>query len=140
MSASFLSELNWLHILVAAIGYFALGSVWYSALFGKQWVAHQKIDMNDPEAKKGAGIIMFGSFILMFVASIGLAVLVNRMQLAGGVMSGIKLGLLTGVCFSATAISISYVYVKKPMGLHLIDGLYHIIGQIIAAIILCVWQ
>lgn len=133
------SNINWLHVLVAAIAYFALGAIWYSALFGKRWVAYQNIDVNSAEAKKGAAAIMFASFILMLVATAGLAILIEKLQLSQ-VISGVKLGLLTGVCFSAMAISISYVYVKKPVGLHIIDGLYHIIGQIIAAVILCVWR
>ena len=55
-------------------------------------------------------------------------------------MSGVKWRLLTGACFSATAISVSYLYVKKPWGLQVIDGLYQIIGQMIAAAILCSWH
>ncbi len=139
MDTSFFSELNWLHILVAAIAYFLLGAIWYSPLFGKRWIAYQKIDMNDPEAKKGAATIMFFSFIIMFLTTIGLAVLVFRLELEEA-MSGIKLGLFTGLLFSAAAISISYLYVKKPLGLHLIDGLYHVLGQVIAAVILCIWR
>lgn len=139
MDTSFFSELNWLHILVAAIAYFLLGAIWYSPLFGKRWIAYQKIDMNDPEAKKGAATIMFFSFIIMFLTTIGLAVLVYRLELEEA-MSGIKLGLFTGLLFSAAAISISYLYVKKPLGLHLIDGLYHVLGQVIAAVILCIWR
>lgn len=139
MDTSFLSDLNWLHVLVAALAYFALGAIWYSALFQKKWIAYQGINVNDPEMKKGSGMIMLMSFIWMFVATIGLAIIVNRLQLDNAV-SGIKWGLLTGVCFSAMAISVTYLYVKKPMGLHFIDGLYHVVGQVIAAVILCVWR
>ena len=139
MDTTMFSNLNWLHILVAALAYFALGSIWYSALFGKKWVSFQKIDMNDPNAKKGVAAIMFGSFVWMFITTLGLAILVYRLNLQE-VSSGIKWGLLTGICFSAAAISVSYLYVKKPAGLHLIDCLYHIVGQIIAAVILCAWQ
>jgi hypothetical protein len=138
MDTSFLSHLNWLHILVAAIAYFVLGAIWYSALFQKKWVAYHEVQMNAPDAKKGVAAIMIGSFIWMFIISFALAVLVYRLNL-NNAMSGIKLGLFTGLCFSAAAISITYLYLKKPAGLHLIDGLYHIAGQIIAAIILCVW-
>jgi hypothetical protein len=140
MSSSIFSEINWLAVLVAAIAYFALGALWYSVLFGKQWVMHQKIDMNDPEVKKGTGAIMIGSFIIMLISCIGLAVLVQRLDLIGGLMSGIKLGLVTGICFSAAAISVTYLYIKKSSTLHFIDGLYHVIGQVIAAIILCLWR
>jgi hypothetical protein len=139
MNTTIFSNLNWLHILVAAIAYFALGSIWYSALFGKKWVAYHKLDVNAPDAKKGVAAIMFGSFVWMFITSVGLAIIVNRLNLTTA-MSGVKWGLLTGICFSSAAISISYLYVKKPTGLHFIDCLYHIIGQIIAAVILSAWH
>lgn len=132
------SHVNWLHVLVATIGYFMLGAIWYSALFQKPWLRYHKIIPDEME-KKSAGAIMAFSFILFFIITLGLAVLVSALGLRGAV-PGIKLGLLTGVCFSAMALSISYLYVQKPLGLVLIDGGYHICGQIIAAIILCVWQ
>lgn len=134
-----LSNLNWLHILVATIAYFIVGAIWYSFLFQKPWIRYHGIDTSNPEAKKGAGLIMLVGFIWTFIIVTGLAILINRMALAGGVLSGIKLGLTTGVCFSALTISMTYLYLKKPAGLHLIDGLYHIVGQIVAAIILCIW-
>lgn len=140
MNTSIFSNINWLHVLVAAIAYFALGAIWYSFLFQKKWIQYQKIDMNNPDGKKGVGAIMFMSFIWMFIASLGLAILIDKLKLTGGAMSGVKLGLTTGICFSASAVSTGYLYVKKPAGLHFIDGLYHIVGQIIAAVILMVWH
>jgi hypothetical protein len=134
-----LSNIQWLHVLVAAIAYFMLGAVWYSFLFQKQWVAYHKIDMNDPDAKKGAGAIMAFSFLLFFVICICLDILVNRLGLTQ-VISGVKLGLFTGIGFSAMAISITYLYLQKHRGLHFIDGLYHTVGQVIAAVILCAWH
>jgi len=140
MNSEILSNLNWLHILVAALAYFALGAVWYSFLFQKPWIRYHNIDTSNPDARKGVGGIMFLSFILMFLVTVGLAILIYRAGIIGGAMSGVKLGLTTGVLFSATTISITYLYLKRPVGLHFIDGLYHVVGQVIAAVILCVWQ
>jgi hypothetical protein len=140
MNSEFLSNLNWLHILVATIAYFMLGAVWYSFLFQKKWIEYQGIDMSNPDAKKGAGALMALSFVGFFVVCTGLAILALKINLQNGVSSGVKLGLTTGVCFSAAAISITYLYVKKPIGLHFIDGLYHVVGQIIAAVIICAWK
>lgn len=139
MNTSFFADINWLAVIVAAIAYFGLGAIWYSFLFKKKWIEYQKIDVNDPEMKKGVAATMFTSFLLMVVATIGLAILVERLDLSLAI-SGLKLGLLTGAFFSLTAISISYLYTKKPAGLHLIDGMYHVVGQILAAIILCIWR
>src|SRR3982750_531331 len=105
MDASF-SDLNWLHIFVAALGYFVLGALWYSPLFGKKWVMYHKIDINAADAKKGMAVIMIGSFVWMFISSAALGYLVYRLGLTE-VISGLKLGLFTGICFSAAAISIN---------------------------------
>jgi hypothetical protein len=135
-----LSNLNWLHVLVAAIAYFVVGAIWYSFLFQKQWVRYHNIDMNNPEGKKGVGVIMLLAFIWTVVIVTGLAILIFKTPLLGGTRSAVKLGLTTGVCFSAMTISMTYLYLKKPAGLHLIDGLYHVVGQIVAAIILVLWK
>lgn len=139
MNTTLFSHLNWLAILVAAIAYFALGAIWYSALFGKRWVALHKLNPEDPEMKKGVAATMISSFFLMLLTAFCLALFVSRINLTEAV-SGIKLGLITGVGFAATAISIGYLYTKKSSGLHLIDGFYHILGHVIAAIILCIWH
>lgn len=139
MGSSVFSQINWLHVLVATIGYFMLGAIWYSFLFQKQWIAFHKIDVNDPNAKKGVGMIMGLSFVLFFVISTALAILIIKLGLYTFI-SGVKLGLFTGIGFSAMAISITYLYLQKPRGLHLIDGLYHVTGQVIAAVILCIWH
>lgn len=134
-----LSNLNWLHVLVATVAYYILGAIWYSFLFQKSWVRFHKIDTSNPDAKKGVGLIMFLGFIWTFVICTGLAILIYKTPYLGGIESAVKFGLTTGVCFSAMVISMTYLYLKKPFALHLIDGLYHVVGQIIAAIILMLW-
>jgi hypothetical protein len=139
MDTSFFSDINWLHVFVATLAYYALGAIWYSFLFQKKWIEYQKIDVNDPGMKQGVAGVMITAFIVFFIITAGLAILVDRLELHQ-LISGVKLGLFTGFFFSATVISITYLYTKKPFGLHAIDGLFHIIGQMIAAAILCLWR
>ena len=126
--------LNWPAIAVAALAYFALGSLWYSkVLFAKRWIADLKLDINDPHAQKGMG--------LMFVQSLAIAVLAERMDIRElGWMGGVKLGAVTGGCFCAAAVGVNYLYEKKPLSLFLINGGYAIVGNIIAGIIICSWH
>ncbi len=140
MDTSFLSNLNWLAVLCAALAYFILGALWYSkVLFADRWLTLTGIDPKNPDATKGMAVVMTSSFVLMFIAALGIAILQSKLQLTGGWMSGIKLGLLTGLFFGATAISISYLYEKRGVGLHLINGGYTVVGNILAAIIICSW-
>ncbi len=133
--------LNWPAIAVAALAYFVLGALWYSKiLFAKRWIADLKIDVNNPDAKKGMGLMFGGSLVLMFVQCLAIAVIANRLDLIGaGWMSGLKLGAFTGGCFSATAVGVNYLYEKKPLSLFLINAGYAVVGNIIAAVIICCW-
>lgn len=138
MDTSIFSHINWLAVLVGGLAYFMLGAVWYSFLFQKAWIKAAAIDMNAADAKKGVAAIMFSSLIMMLIVSVGLALIIYRIG-SGGWHTGLKVGLVAGICFSAMAISISYVYEKKPLALHLINGLYNITGAVIAAIIISIW-
>ncbi|MBK7557117.1 MAG: DUF1761 domain-containing protein [Chitinophagaceae bacterium] len=133
--------LNWMAIAVAALAYFALGALWYSkVLFAKRWIADLKIDVNSPDAKKGMGMMFGGSLLMMFVQCLAIAIIANRLELIGaGWMSGLKLGALTGACFCAASVGVNYLYEKKPFSLFLINAGYAIVGNIIAAIIICSW-
>lgn len=134
------SYINWIAVFIGALGYFMLGAIWYSKmLFAKKWLEYVKIDINDVNAKKGMGAIMSGSFLLMFLTSAGMAVIASRLELEGW-CDGLVLGLITGICFGSTAISISYLYEKRPLGLHLINGFYTLLGNIIAGIVICMWR
>jgi len=133
-------HINWIATLVGAIGYFALGALWYSFLFQKQWMKYTGITMsNEPNARKGIGAIMFGSFIMMFICSTAIAILISRIGLHSW-LSGLKLGLLTGLCFAFTSMAINMLYEMKPVGLYIINGGYQLLGNIIAAVIICSWR
>jgi len=140
MNTEIFSLINWLAVLVAAIAYFMLGALWYSkSLFGSKWATAVGIDMNDPNKGKGMGKMMTGTFLLIIVTCIGIALLVNRIDLVS-VASGLKLGLITGLCFATTAVSISFIYESRPTALYFIDCGYHLAGHLIAAIILVLWR
>ncbi len=139
---SLFDYLNWPAIAAAALAYFALGALWYSKLlFVKKWIAYLKIDVNDPNAKKGVGLMFGGSLIMMFIQSLAIAILAERLGIRGaGWVSGLKLGAFTGCCFCAATIAVNYLYEKKPLGLFLINAGYAVVGNILAGIIICVWQ
>jgi len=134
--------INWIAVIVAALAYFVLGALWYSKLlFAKRWISDLKIDVNDPNAKKGMGMMFGGSLVLMFVQCLALAILAGRIEdITDTWMSGAKLGALTGCCFCAAAVGVNYLYEKKPCSLFLINAGYAIVGNIIAGIIICCWQ
>jgi hypothetical protein len=141
MNTEIFSHMNWLAILVATLAYFVIGALWYSkVLFGSKWASLLKLDVNDPNQKKGMGQMMLTSFILMLITCIGLSLLIVKVNFDSNYMYGIKIGLLTGICYASTAVSINYVYERKPLALYFINNGYHIAGQLIAAVILVMWR
>jgi hypothetical protein len=140
MNSELFTNVNWLAVLVAAIAYFILGAIWYSkALFAPKWAAAVGIDMNNPDKSKSLGKMMIGSFTLIIINCIGLALLVVRMDLSI-LASGLRLGALTGLCFCTTAVAVSFIYESRPTVLYFIDCGYHIAGNLIAAVILVMWR
>ena len=141
MNTEIFSHINWLAVIVATLAYFMLGAVWYSkALFGSKWAALLKLDTSNPDLKKGMGKMMALSFLLMLISTLGLALLVVFINFDNQIIYGIKLGLLTGGLFASAAVSINYVYENKPSGLYLINNGYHVLGHIVAAVILIMWR
>jgi len=140
MNSDLFANINWLAVLVATLAYFILGAIWYSkALFGPRWVALVGINVNDAEKRKGMGKMFLGTFILILITCIGLALLVNRLDLTV-IKSALSLGALTGVCFATTAVAISFIYESRPTGLYFIDCGYHVVGHLAAAIIITLWR
>ncbi len=138
MGTEIFTNMNWLAVIVASLAYFFVGAIWYSFLFKNAWIKNSGVNVNDPNAKKGMMQIMLTSLILVFICSIGIAIFLSRVGPSSW-MSGAKVGLVAGACFSVTAISNSYLFEKRPLGLHLINAGYNIVGCVIAGIILAVW-
>ena len=141
MDTSIFSHINWLAVLVAGLAYFALGALWYSKLlFANSWIKLSGVNVNNPNAKKGMAQTMLTSLVMMIICSLGLALILYKIGAGGNWMTGAKVGLIAGICFSSTGISISYLYEKKPFSLQLINGAYNTVGCIAAGIIIAMWQ
>ena len=138
MNTDLFSQINWLAVLVAALAFFVLGAIWYSFLFKNAWIKSSGVNVNDPNAKKGVAGMFLTSFILIIITCIGLALFISRIG-SDGWMTGLKTGLVAGVCFCAAAICNSYLYERRPLALQLINSFYNIVGCVIAGVIIAVW-
>jgi hypothetical protein len=130
--------MNWLAIICAAAAYWVLGAIWYMALFGKTWAAAiQKHGVTLQQS--GMAMKMIGNFIGNLVAAVIMARLIGRIGTAD-LMHGLRLGVGVGVGFSATALSIQYLWESKPIKIWLIDASYHVLGCALLGAILAVWH
>lgn len=131
----FTDHVNWVSFLLGTLSYFFIGAIWYSFLFSKAWVRLSNMDMNDPNARKGAAAIMGISFLFMAVSCVGLTIFRQLIPMNND-MAAFHLGILLSVGFSTPAISIGYLYTKKPFPLYLINCGYHIVGLTVASLVM----
>jgi hypothetical protein len=141
MSFATLGSLNWLAVLIAAVAYFAIGGLWFSpATFGKAW--QHSIGWEPGPGERVAAEYYVGPFITCLIASIAIGILAF-VTVSDTVAEGVVLGLVTGVGLVGSALFVTgYFDPKKPepMTWFAITGGYHLVGLIVASIILAVWS
>lgn len=131
-----ISQLNLLSIILASAGYFILGGIWFSPfMFGKLW--ENAIGFNKPPQWRPGVKYYLGPAIGCFLATLVTAMLVSALDVQTYLDAGI-LGFMVGTGYAA---SISMVNSITPITPHpllqgLITGSYHVLGIVIAALIL----
>jgi biotin transporter BioY len=130
--------MNWLAIVCAGAAYWVLGWLWYSTLFGKIWAG--ALEQHGVKRQTGGmAAKMIGTFIANVVAAAIMGRLVQRIPVVD-IVHGLRLGVGVGIGFSATALTIAYLWESKPFRVWLIDASYHVLGCILLGAILSVWH
>ena len=124
-----------LSVIVAAIGGFAFGSVWYMSL-AKQWVAAANIEVDENGRPVGQSAV---PFIMAGVAMILVAGMMRHTFAMAGIDTlgkGLVGGLGIGLFFISPWIMINNAYGGRPFKLTIIDGGYATFGCAIMGAIL----
>lgn len=140
MSFDVLGELNWLAVIVATIAYFALGAVWFArAVFGKAWM--RSMDWEMPEGEQPGPALYIGPLITCLLASIAVGMLAEATG-SDTVTEGITLGLVVGVGVAGSVLFVTGVFDPKkphPMTWFAVSAGYHLVGMLIASVIVSSW-
>jgi len=141
MMRSFFQQANYWAILSGAAAYFIIGSLWFSLLFGSIWskeVEKSGVKIKQPTGKEITAK-MIQTFIGNIIAATAIAVLIYLTGMSGW-LAGLKLGLLCGIGFAASAIMIAYTWESRSFRLMAIDFGYPVVGFTACAIILSLWK
>ncbi len=134
-----LSELNYLAILVTALAIFAIGALWYTVLFGKQWQAAHAYTPEQLEGmKQGMGKAYGLSFVAYLVLAAVMDLLIVRMGITEAI-GGAKLGVACWLGFVATIGLTANLYSNKKLATYLIDAAYQLVFMVAAGVILAIW-
>jgi hypothetical protein len=128
--------LNIIAVLVAAIGMFFVGFVFYGLLFTSQWVALWGFSEADLAAMAEAGNMpmIFGFLISLATAFfIGLALKALK---ANDLMPAVINSVFLWAGFAVTTLAYDIVYAAQPFALLALDGAHLLVGFILAAVIL----
>lgn len=121
-----MGPINWLAVLLGAVAFFAVGAVWYTALFGKAW---QRAAGFTDEQLKGANMpLIFG---LAFLAELLIATtLAHQYAMTGpGVRAKMMIAIGYGAMLMAPALGINYLFLRKPFKLFAIDAGHLVVGM-----------
>ena len=128
-------------MIVAGLAYFALGAAWFAPVtFGKAW--QRSIGWQMPAGERPGPAFYIGPLITCLVATIAVAMLG---QASGTDTFGevIVLGLVAGIGIAGAILFVTGVFDPKkpdPMMWFGITAGYHLVGLLIASVIVSVWD
>lgn len=121
-----MGDIDYLAVLLGALAFFAVGAVWYTALFGKVW--QRAAGLSDDQLKGANMPLIFGlCFLLELVVAWTLGHQFARTSPGPRAMMMIAAGF--GTMLMTPAIGISYLFLRKPLKLFLIDAGHFIVGM-----------
>lgn len=140
MSDLFVTELNYLAILVAGISNMVLGFLWYGPIFGKAWMALRGVTAEDLNPNP---IIYLVSFLLSLLMAVVLSIFIHHVDASIQAMSlvlGLLVALLVWVGFVGPATFQNNMYSGISKKLFAIDYGYVLIALLIQGAIIGVWR
>jgi hypothetical protein len=135
-------RINYLAVVVAALGYWVLGALWYSPLlFANRfitlmgWTPEEVAELQAAGAGKQIVIALFSSLILAYL--LAHFVRLRGAETAGG---GAATGFWLALGFVLTTNLETVLFENRPLGLYLISNGYHLVGFLSMGMLLAVWR
>lgn len=119
--------MNWIAIIVATVVYMVLGSLWFSALFGKRWTA---LRVGPPMSGTASPLLYVITAVGALVSAITLDWIIGLAG-ANSLIGGAIIGLYAGLGIAAPAILADHLFNERPAMLYAIVAGYPIVGLLL---------
>ena len=119
--------MNWLAVVVATLAFFAVGAIWYTALFGKIWQREVGLSNEQLTGGRNMMLVMGTCFVLEFIVCLTVGHMFDFLEPSDRAKMMIALGLALGVMMPATGIN--YLYQRKSLKLFLVDSGHFVAGM-----------
>lgn len=120
-----MGPMNWPAIVIATLAFFAVGAVWYGALFRQPWA--REVGVSAPPQGGAVARIMALTLLAEFVVVLMLGHLFARIQPSDHAKMMMAVGF--GLAIMAPALAINYLHQRKSLKLFLIDAGHFVIGM-----------
>lgn len=121
-----MGDINLLATVLGAVAFFAVGAVWYTALFGKAW--QREIGLSDAQIQGANMPLIFG---LCFLFELLISTVVGHMvAMTGSGTRGIMMMTVgLGAAVMVPAIGINYLYQRISGKAFAIDAGHFVVGM-----------
>lgn len=130
-----LTEIKWWSVVLAGLAYYVLGAPWFTALFGRAYDAATGVTRS--RNQRWPAVYYVGPLVGCLIVAAATAVLVHALDIRE-MSDAATLGLIVGAGYSASVSFTNAITpnMKKPLLFGAVTGTYHVVGSVIAAIIL----
>lgn len=120
-----MGNVDLLAVVLGAVAFFAVGAVWYTALFGKAW--QREVGLTDEQIKGTNMPLVFGlCFLFEMLVSLMLGHNIARTDPSTRAIMMMAIGF--GATIMVPAIGINYLYQRKSGKLFAIDAGHFVLG------------
>ena len=128
-----MGPLNWLAIVLATVVFFAVGAVWYTALFARAWQREVGLSTEQLTGGRNMMLVMGTCLLLEFIVVLMLGHLFARIQPSDHAKMMMAAGF--GLAIMAPAIGINYLYQRRSLKLFLIDAGHFVVGMTMVGLV-----
>ena len=140
LNIQFISEINYLHVIVAGLVYWVVGAIWYMGVFSKPWAAGvEKWGIKNNKPDSGT---MMKKMVVSLLCNLGAAFIIAwfiHNETGYNAIVGSKIGFCGGL-LAVLAFSTGDNWLSKPMSTYLVDATYHIAGLTVCGAIIGAWH
>lgn len=127
---------NWWAVIIAAVVKFAIGAVWYTAIFGQRYRALLGV----PEGASTDGMVP--AMVVQIIGDLVMAYVLARFIVHYGVtglVGGVTIGFMAWLGFVATIMVGTIFYEKKSPEFVGINAGYQLVGIVVMGAIISLW-
>ena len=126
-----MNDFSWIAVLAGGVAFFALGSLWYMALFRKPWAEDMGITISATEPPPAPPV---STLALSVGIGLVLAGVIEYFTRDAGAGHGAKAGLAVGVAIAAL-MGQNALYDSKPPRLWAVNAGYPLVGAVLVGLI-----